>query len=282
MNAALTVTILGCGSSGGVPRIGNDWGQCDPREPRNRRLRCSILVERASAAGKTRVLVDTGPDLREQMLRAEISELDGVLYTHSHADHLHGIDDLRVFTIRNRKRMPVYMDRPTYDRAATAFGYCFASPPGSAYPPILDFHGLHAGQAVAVSGEGGEIPALPVEVEHGDINALGFRFGDLGYLPDVSDIPDDAVPHFQGLQTLIIDALRHRPHPSHFCLDDALSWIERLAPARAILTNMHNDMDYATLCTGLPPHVTPAFDGMQVRADCHDLAQAPGRHGLCL
>jgi len=269
MNRDLSITILGCGSSGGVPRIGNDWGSCDPAEPKNRRLRCSVLVEASSEAGTTRVLVDTGPDLREQMLSANIGDLDGVLYTHAHADHLHGIDDLRVFTIRNRKRMPVYMDRATYDRAASAFGYCFASPPGSSYPPILDFHGLDAGTPVTIDGAGGAITALPIEVEHGDIQALGFRFGDIAYLPDVSDIPEAVVSHFARLDTLILDALRHRPHPSHFCLADALSWIERLAPRQAILTNMHNDMDYATLLAELPDTIVPAFDGMKVYARQH-------------
>jgi len=269
MTGDLAITILGCGSSGGVPRIGNDWGSCDPQEPKNRRLRCSILVEATFQGGATRVLVDTGPDLREQMLTANIADLDGVLYTHAHADHLHGIDDLRVFTIRNRKRMPVYMDRATYDRAASAFGYCFVSPPGSSYPPILDFHGLEAGAPVSIEGAGGRVTGLPIEVEHGDIQALGFRFGGIAYLPDVSDIPEPVVHHFERLDTLIIDALRHRPHPSHFCLDDALAWIERLAPRQAILTNMHNDMDYGTLLKELPENVIPAFDGMKVFARQH-------------
>ena len=264
MTDRLAVTILGCGSSGGVPRIGNDWGLCDPNNSRNRRTRCSILVDRTSASGTTRVLIDTGPDLREQMLRENVQDLDAVLYTHAHADHLHGIDDLRVFTIGSHKRMPVFMDEPTTARAREAFGYCFKTPEGSSYPPILDHHPLIAGMPFDVSGAGGSFGFNSVRVPHGDIDALAFRFNNVAYMPDVSYLSDKNVADLSGLDILIIDALRRTPHPSHFSLEDALRWIEVLKPERAILTNMHVDMDYETLCRELPVSVRPAHDGMKV------------------
>lgn len=267
MSGQITVTILGCGSSAGVPRVGNDWGTCDPNEPKNRRKRCSILIERKGEAGKTTVLIDTGPDLRQQLLDTHVQHLDGVLYTHAHADHLHGIDDLRPFAIRNRKRVPVYMDNATYRRAHAAFGYCFETPHGSSYPPILDRQVLAAGKEFVIEGAGGPIRFLPIEVEHGDIKSLGFRFAGIAYLPDVSDILEDAKLGFSKLDVFILDSLRRTSHPSHFSLADALAWIDHLKPKNAILTNMHNDMDYASLCQELPEHVVPAYDGMQISAN---------------
>lgn len=264
MTDRLVVTILGCGSSGGVPRIGNDWGLCDPNDSRNRRSRCSLLVDRISGARTTRVLIDTGPDLREQMLRENVQDLDAVLYTHAHADHLHGIDDLRVFTIRNRRRMAVYMDEPTTARALESFGYCFKTPEGSSYPAILDHHPLIVGMPCTVSGQGGGLEFNSVQVRHGDIDALVFRFNNIGYMPDVSDLSEKNVADLSGLDILIVDALRRTPHPSHFSLEDALRWIEVLKPGQAILTNMHVDMDYQTLCAELPPHIRPAYDGMKI------------------
>jgi len=265
MEGELKVTILGCGSSGGVPRIGNDWGKCDPQEPRNRRRRCSILVEKTGGNGTTRVLIDTGPDMRQQLLDAEVSSVDAVLYTHHHADHLHGIDDLRVFAIMTRQKVAVHMDEATSARAHEAFDYCFSTPPGSSYPPILDEHRIVAGEETVIAGAGGPISFLPVPVHHGDISSLGFIFDGIGYLPDVSEIPENSISAFSGLDTWIIDALRRTPHPSHFSLDDALTWIRDLAPVTAVLTNMHIDMDYKTLCAELPAGVEPAYDGMVLK-----------------
>lgn len=262
MAAETKVTILGCGSSGGVPRIGNDWGDCDRQEPRNSRRRCSILVEKSDGNGTTRVLVDTGPDMRQQMLDAGVLEIDAALYTHHHADHLHGIDDLRVFAIMTRRKVAVHMDEATSARAHEAFDYCFTTPPGSSYPPILDENRIVAGTPTVIDGAGGPISFLPVPVHHGDISSLGFVFDGIGYLPDVSEIPEESVTAFSGLETFIVDALRRTPHPSHFSLDDALTWIRDLAPGKAVLTNMHIDMDYRTLCNELPSGVEPAFDGM--------------------
>jgi phosphoribosyl 1,2-cyclic phosphate phosphodiesterase len=270
MNGAMTLkftmhfTILGCGSSGGVPRPALGWGECDPDNPKNRRRRTSLLVERRNDAGGgvTRVLVDTSPDLREQLLAADVDWLDGVLYTHDHADHTHGIDDLRALFMKRRRQVDVYLDQRTSDIVRDRFRYCFEAPPGSEYPPIVEEHRLVAGTPVTVEGEGGAITALPVRQEHGDIASLGFRFGNVGYSCDVSGLPPDSIAALAGLDVWIVDALRYRPHPSHFSLDDALRWIERLKPRRAILTNLHADLDYEVLRGKVPVNVVPAFDGM--------------------
>jgi phosphoribosyl 1,2-cyclic phosphate phosphodiesterase len=260
----LRVTILGCGSSGGVPRPALGWGACDPSNPRNRRRRTSLLVERRNALGTTRVLVDTSPDLREQLLDAEVDWLDGVLFTHEHADHTHGIDDLRALFIHRRRRVAVFLDEQTSKVIHGRFGYCFESPAGSEYPPIVTEHRLAAGRPVTIRGEGGTITALPVLQVHGDMPSLGFRFGSLAYSCDLSGLPVESVAALAGLELWILDALRHRSHPSHFSVDDALAWIERIKPRRAILTNLHADLDYEELRGKLPPHVEPAFDGMTI------------------
>jgi phosphoribosyl 1,2-cyclic phosphate phosphodiesterase len=258
----LNFTILGCGSSGGVPRPALGWGDCNPNNPKNRRRRTSLLVERRNSAGKTRVLVDTSPDLREQLLDADVDWLDAVLYTHEHADHTHGIDDLRGLFIRRRRRIDVYLDEFTSRTMRARFGYCFQAPPGSEYPPIVTEHRLVAGEAVTVNGEGGPITVLPVLQEHGDIASLGFRFGDLAYSCDLSGLSSESAAALSGLQVWIVDALRYRPHPSHFSVEDALGWIERIKPRRAILTNLHSDLDYDALQARLPSHVEPAYDGL--------------------
>ncbi len=258
----LKFTILGCGSSAGVPRPALGWGACDPGNPKNRRRRTSLLVERHEAAGVTRVLVDTSPDLREQLLDADVDRLDGVLYTHEHADHTHGIDDLRSLFIKNRQPVDVYLDEATSKMMHQRFGYCFESPPGSEYPPIVREHRLTAGQRLAIGGQGGTITALPLLQAHGDIASYGFRFGNLAYSCDLSTMPPESAAALAGLDIWIVDALRYRPHPSHFSVDDALVWIERIKPRRAILTNLHADLDYEVLKSKLPPHVEPGFDGI--------------------
>jgi phosphoribosyl 1,2-cyclic phosphate phosphodiesterase len=261
----LSFTILGCGSSGGVPRPALGWGACDPANPKNRRRRCSLLVERrAAGGGRTRVLIDTSPDLREQLLGAEVDGLDGVLFTHEHADHTHGIDDLRGLFLRHRRRIDVYLDESTYRVLYHRFGYCFVTPPGSTYPPILNEHRIDAGHAVAIEGPGGAISALPFRQDHGDIASLGFRFGDVAYSSDLRDLPPDSVAALSGLDLWIVDALRYKPHPSHFSVAEALGWIERIAPRRAILTNLHSDLDYDELRRALPPNVVPAYDGLKI------------------
>jgi phosphoribosyl 1,2-cyclic phosphate phosphodiesterase len=258
----LKFTILGCGSSGGVPRPALGWGACDPNNPKNRRRRTSLLVERHGHGGVTRVLVDTPPDLREQLLDANVDRLDAVLYTHEHADHTHGIDDLRAYFIKQRQLIDVYLDADTAKVLRSRFGYCFETPPGSEYPPIVREHRLTAGEPVVIAGQGGPIEALPISQEHGDIPSLGFRFGKFAYSCDLSGLPAESIAALAGLDLWIVDALRYRPHPSHFSLDDALSWIHRLKPRRAVLTNLHSDLDYEVVRKAVPPHVEPAYDGM--------------------
>jgi phosphoribosyl 1,2-cyclic phosphate phosphodiesterase len=266
----LRVTILGCGSSGGVPRPALGWGACDPNNPKNRRRRCSLLVERqenlkGGANGtKTRVLVDTSPDLREQLIDAQVDWLDGIFYTHEHADHTHGIDDLRALFIRRKRRLDAYVDEATARVLTQRFDYCFVTPPGSNYPPILDEHRVTAGEPVEIAGEGGAITVLPFGQDHGDIPSLGYRFGPVAYSSDLVDLPAASVPLLAGLDLWIVDALRYTPHPSHFSVEQALGWIERIRPKRAILTNMHTDLDYAELKARLPAHIEPAFDGLSV------------------
>jgi phosphoribosyl 1,2-cyclic phosphate phosphodiesterase len=260
----LTFTILGCGSSGGVPRPGTGWGACDPNNPKNRRRRCALLVERKGPDGVTRILVDTGPDLREQLLDANVDWLDGVLYTHEHADHTHGIDDLRGLFMHRRRRVDVYADDATSRMLMTRFGYCFEQPPGSDYPPILNMHSLAPGRPLTIDGKGGPITALPFTQDHGDIKSLGFRFGAVAYSSDLHDMPDASADALAGLDLWIVDALRYNPHPAHFSVADALAWIERLKPARAVLTNMHADLDYEALRASLPPGIDLAYDGMRL------------------
>ena len=268
---SLKFTILGCGSSGGVPRIGGDWGACDPSNPKNRRRRSGFLVQRRGPAGVTNVIVDTSPDLREQLLDAEVGWVDGVLYTHEHADHTHGIDDLRVVTLNGKKagkgRVDVYLNDRTWDRIVPRFSYCFESPPHSDYPPILNAREMQPYRPLAVSGDGGVIEAVPLVQQHGSIMSMGFRFGNLAFCTDANGFPDETVKRLAGLDVLVIDALRYAAHSSHFTVSEALSWIERLAPKRAILTDLHIDLDYDTLRRELPANVEPAFDGMVIELE---------------
>lgn len=262
----IVATILGCGSSGGVPRIGNVWGDCDPDEPRNRRLRCSLLLEGFSEGSDTptRIVIDTGCDLREQMLTARVDRVDAVLYTHAHADHTHGIDDLRVLALHNRHRVNVYFDAETGRRLLEAFGYCFVSAPGSDYPPILNGHEIVPGDVLEVDGPGGLIAVTVFEQTHGNIASLGFRIGDFAYSCDLSGFPEQSLPAISGLKVWVIDALRPTPHPSHLSLPETLEWISRLTPKQAVLTNLHIDLDYVRTEADTPGNVTPAFDGMQI------------------
>ena len=260
----ILVTILGCGSSGGVPRIGGDWGLCDPANSKNRRRRCSILLETTEASGTTRVLIDTSPDLREQLLGANVGEIDGVWFTHEHADHTHGIDELRGFYLRQRRLVTIWADEPTTAMLKKRFAYCFQTLPGSDYPPILTPNLIEVGHEITVSGTGGAISAAPFLVHHGNLDVLGFRFGDTAYTPDLNGIPDASVPYLSGLDLWIVDALKRSPHPSHFCLEETLQAIERFKPRRALLTNMHIDMDYDTLQAELPAGIEPAYDGLKL------------------
>jgi phosphoribosyl 1,2-cyclic phosphate phosphodiesterase len=264
----LRFTILGCGSSPGVPRINGDWGACDPSNPKNARLRCAAMAERISEnGGVTRVVIDTGPDFRAQMIAARVDRLDAAIYTHAHADHIHGIDDLRGYALVQRRRIDVHADRTTMDRLDEAFGYCFRTPPGSGYPPILEPHLFSHDQPVTIEGEGGALAFEPLPQIHGDIISVGFRIGRLAYCPDVSAWPDETAERLGGLDVLIIDALQYKPHPTHFSLGEALEWIDRLKPARAVLTHMHTPLDYDTVMRETPDHIEPAYDGMRIELE---------------
>ncbi len=263
--AELRFTILGCGSSGGVPRLGGLWGDCDPGNPRNRRRRCSLLVERIQGEAVTRVLIDTSPDMREQLLDAGIGELHGVVYTHSHADHVHGLDDLRQIVIHMQRRLAVWADAPTQNALISRFGYAFSQPEGSPYPSILDLKSIDGD--FEVDGPGGPIRFQPFTVDHGAMEALGFRVGPLAYLPDVVAIPEEVWPLLEGLECWVVDALRRKPHPTHAHLALTLKWIARVRPREAVITNMHYDLDYATLLAELPAGVSPAFDGRVLSFD---------------
>lgn len=260
MSAGYRVTILGSGSSSGVPRVGGDWGACDPKNPRNRRRRCAALVER----GATAVLVDTPPDLREQLLDAEVKRLDAVLFTHEHADQAHGIDDLRAIALLMRKRVPVHADPRCMAVLRRRFDYCFEALPGTGYPAILDPRLIEDLAPVVVGTGADAITAIPFAQDHGGLISLGFRFGPVAYSADVVDLDDRAFAALDGVKVWIVDALRWTPHPTHAHVDKALAWLERAGVERGVLTNLHIDLDYEVLKARLPAHVEPAYDGMVI------------------
>lgn len=265
MSDMLTFRILGCGSSGGVPRLadtpGGNWGACDPANPKNRRSRCSLLVTRTSDQGQTRVLIDTTPDMRQQLIDAGIGSLDAVVYTHAHADHTHGIDDLRMIVFNMRQRLPVYADAPTSAAITDRFGYAFVQPEGSNYPPICDLRPIDG--PFEIIGAGGSVPFNGIiPVAHGAMPTVGYRIADTAYVPDVATFPETAWAQLKDLDLWIIDALRRDPHPTHAHLDRTLSWIEQVKPRQAVLTNMHIDLDYQTLMDETADHIQPAYDGL--------------------
>lgn len=269
----LRITILGCGTSTGVPRIDGHWGQCNPANPKNRRRRSSLLVERfadADAAladdqnaAKTTLLIDTGPDVREQLLSAHVTGLDGVFYSHDHADHSHGIDDLRIMCYVRRKLVDLYFNHATGELLKRRFDYCFGTQPGSSYPPIVKGHFIEPGQPVTVSGAGGEITVLPFRQLHGNIESLGFRIGSVAYSTDAHDFPDESLSALTGLDVWILVALRHKIHASHLSVAQALEWAGRVQPKRTILTHLAVELDHDELSAMLPPSVEAAYDGMR-------------------
>jgi len=263
----LTLTILGCGSSAGVPRPALGWGACDPTNPKNRRRRCSLMVERAGGQGTTRIVIDTAPDLREQLIDANVDHIDAVFLTHEHADQTHGIDDLRSVVLHQRRRIPVYLNQSTAKDIMARFSYCFVSPPGSDYPPILSREAIEGGESRTIEGKGGAVTLSAFNVQHGTIPALGYRIGNAAYTPDLNGIPSDSFSALEGLDLWVIDGLRYKPHPSHFCVDDALHWIDRFKPRRAVITNMHADLDYEALKAKLPAGVVPGYDGMRLELE---------------
>lgn len=250
----MKVTILGCGGSGGVPQVGLGWGACDPANRRNRRRRCSVLVE---AEGAT-ILIDTSPDCREQLLDAGVKKLDAVLYTHAHADHLHGIDDLRSVNRAMRRPIPLWASRATLDEIAVRFGYAVKpqEPGSSFYRPMLVPNEI-AGP-VEIAG----IPVVPFVQDHGFSTTLGFRIGDFAYSTDVVELDEAAFATLAGTKAWVVDCLRREPHPTHSHLARTLSWIERVGPDRAVLTHMDPVLDYESLRRDLPQPVEPGYDGL--------------------
>lgn len=248
----MKVRILGCGTSGGVPRVGNIWGRCDPNNPKNRRRRVSILVEEQG----TLILVDTSPDLREQLLDAGVTRLDAVLYTHDHADHTHGIDDLRGLFHSMRRPIDCYADEATARTLKHRFGYAFDGFEG--YPAMANLNVFSGPLTI------GPVTVQPFRQIHGTINSWGFRFGSFAYSTDLNEIPAESEPYLHGLDLWIVDALRYDPHPTHPNLDQTLAWIEKFKPKRAILTHMNWDMDYEEVKARLPLNVEPGYDGMEI------------------
>ncbi|EZP72366.1 Beta-lactamase [Sphingomonas paucimobilis] len=255
----LKVTILGCGTSSGVPRIGNDWGSCDPQEPKNRRTRVSILVESPS----TRLLVDTSPDMRAQLLAADVIQIAAILWTHDHADHCHGIDDVRQLYHHRRSPVPGYARRQTLKLLAERFAYAFEGRQG--YHATIEPHVLPDGLRI------GDIDIACTDQPHGEIYSTGFRFThggrSVGYATDFHALTPEMIALYHGLDLWVVDALREKPHPTHPHLALTLDAIAALSPARSLLTHMDQSMDYATLRRSLPAGVEPAYDGMVIELD---------------
>jgi phosphoribosyl 1,2-cyclic phosphate phosphodiesterase len=261
----LRVTVLGCGSSGGVPRATGDWGVCDPKEPKNRRTRCGLLLqqwrgEAGEAEEATTVLIDTPPELRQQLAAAYARRLDAVILSHNHADQTNGFDDVRAFFLKQRATIPVWMDEPTREGFMARFGYAFMS--GAGYPAIVRRAGdISPLVPLTIDGPGGVMEILPLDQDHGFSRSLGFRVGPVAYSNDLVSMPEASFAELGELALWIVDALRDKPHPTHAHVERTLEWIERLKPRHALLTNMHIDLDYAALKARLPVGVEPAYDG---------------------
>jgi phosphoribosyl 1,2-cyclic phosphate phosphodiesterase len=251
----MRVTVLGCGPSTGVPVIGGRWGRCDPADPRNRRRRVSALVETGGAT----ILIDTSPDLREQLLDAGVSRIDAVLMTHAHADHLHGIDDLRSVNRLMRAEIPLYADGATLREIRARFGYVLDPiAAGRFYKPMLTPHEI-AGPFAAAG-----VPVVPFAQDHGFGTTLGFRIGGFAYSTDVTELDERAFAALAGSELWIVDCLRREPHPTHSHLAKTLGWIARVKPRRAVLTHMDQSLDYRELCAELPAGVEPGRDGLVI------------------
>ena len=254
----MKVTLLGCGGSSGVPLAngtpGGYWGNCDPLEPKNRRMRASAFVE---TQGK-RILIDTSPDLREQILRFGIQGVDAVLFTHSHADHCHGIDELRVMRYAQQNSIPAYMDSVTHQELTARFAYAFESShkDHALYPALMSDRSF-AGPFDAVG-----VPVVPFKQDHGNVHSMGFRIGDFAYSTDVVQLSDEAIEILQGLDFWIVDCLRFEPHPTHAHFDRTMAWIEAVRPKRAVLTHLNHSVDYHVIKERCPPGVEPGYDGL--------------------
>jgi phosphoribosyl 1,2-cyclic phosphate phosphodiesterase len=252
----MKATLLGCGPSWGVPAIGPDWGRCDPADPRNARRRCSLLVESRGRA----LLIDTSPDLRQQLLDAGAARLDAVLLTHAHADHLHGVDDIRIINKLIGHPIPLYADADTLAEVERRFGYVLqpAVPDRPLYRPALTPHPI-AGPFNAAG-----MTVVPFAQGHGYSTTTGARIGPLAYSTDVVELDDNAFAALAGVELWIVDCLRREPHPTHSHLAKTLAWIERVRPRRAVLTHMDQSLDYRELSGELPEGVEPGYDGLAI------------------
>ncbi len=254
----MKIRILGSGTSSGVPRIGNDWGACDPANPRNRRTRVSALIEHCD----TRILIDTGPDMREQLLAADVGTFDAVIWTHDHADHCHGIDDLRQVFHARRAPIDGYARRETLTSLKTRFDYVFTGRTG--YRSTVIGHELPDRMTI------GGIDIGVTDQPHGSIVSAGLRFDaggrSIGYATDFSDVTPAMRALYAGVDILVVDALRVAPHPTHPSLDEALAFAGSVGAGHTVLIHMDHSMDYATLCAMLPPGVEPGYDGLELTA----------------
>ena len=265
MSAKLEVTILGSGSSTGVPRANGDWGAADPANPKNRRSRCSLMVRRPDEGPTdtwTGLVIDTSPEFRLQTSGAGLRRLDAVLLTHDHADQTHGLDDIRTFAMIQRARIPTHMDEATHESLMRRFGYVFRGEGG--YLAIADDkrippHGL----PWHVDGPSGSIPVVTFDQDHGGVRSVGYRLGNMAYSSDVVDLPQSAFDALRDLDVWIVDCLRWTPHPTHAHVEKTLSWISQVKPKRAILTDLHIDIDFDDLTSKIPPGVEVAFDGLR-------------------
>jgi len=270
MSAKLEVVILGCGSSGGVPRADGAWGACDPADSRNRRTRCSLMVRRPSddrgPERWTTLVVDASPEFRLQTAAAGAKRLDALLMTHDHADQSHGIDDIRAFAQRQRAKIPCHADAATTANLLRRFGYIFRGE--ASYPPIADLVRIpDHGAPWSIDGPSGPIPVASFDQDHGEVRSVGYRFGPVAYSSDVLNLDEAAFSALEGVRLWIVDALRYAPHPTHAHVERTLGWIKRVRPERAVLTNLHIDLDYAELSGRLPPGVEAAWDGLAFEFD---------------
>lgn len=251
----MKITILGSGSSGGVPLIGNNWGACDPNDPRNCRTRVSALVEQ----GDTAILIDASPDMRAQLLACNLQHLTAVIFTHAHADHCHGIDELRSVNWLTKKPIDIYAEEATMQELQTRFPYIFQPAKGGGfYKPSIMPHLIDGPFAV------GSINVTPFAQQHGNMQTLGLRFGNFGYSVDVKTLDDKAFAALAGIKSWVVDCVREEPHPTHSHLAQTLEWIARVKPQQAFLTHMNDSLDYAKLAAKLPPGTAPAYDGLVI------------------
>lgn len=257
--AKMKVTILGCGPSGGVPGIGNYWGKCDPDNPKNKRLRPSILIENSSLS----LLVDTSPDVRQQLLGANVSRLDGLLYTHGHADHLHGIDDMRSINRQMGTALDMYLNEETLEHIEQRFGYVLgplAEGVTVHYKPELVPHIVSSGVPFNIKG----CEVMPILQDHGYCETIGYRIGDFAYSTDVVNMPEESFDLLKGVKVWVIGTLVDQPHQTHADVDKAISWVERIGPESAFLTHLGSGLDYNALRERLPDHMQPCYDGLVI------------------